>query len=132
MVIDEPMDDLTMQWIGQWQHGLAERSAQARALTERTSSLTATAREGDGIVEVAIGSGGQIASLRLDEEIRRQPAATTTRQILEAIRSAKISLASQFEQAAAATVALDNPTGQALIKSLDVRLGLGDHWQGDE
>jgi DNA-binding protein YbaB len=96
MVIDESIDEHALQRIEQWQRMVEDRAAHARELTERTSTLTATAREGDGIVEVTIGSGGQITSLRLDEEIRR------------------------------------NPTGQALIKSLDVRLGLGDHSEGDE
>ncbi|HEY0535247.1 MAG TPA: YbaB/EbfC family nucleoid-associated protein [Actinoplanes sp.] len=131
-MIDEPIDDLALQRIEQWQQGFEERAAQARALTERTSSLTATAREGDGIVEVTVGSGGEITCLRLDEEIRRQSATTTARQILDAIRSAKASLASEFERATAETVGLDNATGQALMKSLNVRLGLGDQPEGDE
>lgn len=131
-VIDEPIDDLAPQRIDQWQQGFEERAARARALNERTSGLTATARGGDGIVEVTVGSGGQITSLRLDEEIRRQPAATTARQILDAIRSAKASLALEFERATAEPVGLDSAAGQVLMKSLTVRLGPADHSEGDE
>ena len=132
MVIDEPIDDRAVERIEHWQRGFEDRAAQARALTERTSGLSATAREGDGIVEVTVGSDGQITSLRLDEEIRRQPATTTAREILAAIRSAKASLAGQFAQATAETVGLDTPTGQALMKSLNARLGLTDRWDEPE
>jgi hypothetical protein len=95
-------------------------------LTERTSGLPATAREGDGIVELTVGPGGQVTELRLDEEIRRQPAATTARQILAAITSAKASLVRDFAQGTAETVGLESATGQALMNSLNVRLGLTD------
>jgi len=78
------------------------------------------------MVEVTVGSGGQVADLRLDEEIRRQPAATTARQILAAITSAKASLVRGFAQATADTVGLDSATGQAVMNSLNVRLGLTD------
>jgi hypothetical protein len=65
---------------------------------------------------VTVGSGGQITGLRLDEEIRRQPAAATTaRQILTAITSAKASLVRDFAQATADTIGLDSATGQAVM-----------------
>jgi DNA-binding protein YbaB len=126
MVIDEPIDDRALERIEQWQQSFEERAAQARVLTERTSGLSATAREGDGIVEVTVGPGGQVTELRLDEEIRRQPAATTARQILAAITSAKASLVRDFAQVTAETVGLESATGQALMNSLNVRLGLID------
>jgi hypothetical protein len=78
------------------------------------------------MVEVTVGSGGQIAGLRLDEEIRRQPAATTARQILVAITSAKASLVRDFARATTDTIGLDGATGQAVMNSLNVRLGLTD------
>jgi DNA-binding protein YbaB len=131
-VIDEPISDLAVRRIEQWQQGFEERAAQARVLNERTSGLTATAREGEGLVEVTVGSGGEIISLHLDEEIRRRPAATTARQIIDAIWSAKASLAREFERATAETVGLDSAAGQALMRSLNVRLGLADQSDGDE
>lgn len=125
-VSDEPIDGLALERIEQWQRGFEERAAQARALTQRTSGLSATAREGDGIVEVTVGSDGHITELRLDEDIRRQSAATTARQILAAVNSAKVSIAQEFAQATAETVGLDTATGRALMNSLNVRLGLTD------
>jgi hypothetical protein len=48
------------------------------------------------LVEVTLGSNGQVIGLRLDEGIRRQSAATTARQILTAIQAAKAKLTRQF------------------------------------
>ncbi|MEV4345014.1 YbaB/EbfC family nucleoid-associated protein [Actinoplanes sp. NPDC049596] len=121
---DELIDGLALERIEQWQQGFEERAARARTLSERTSGLSATAREADGIIEVTVGSGGQITDLRLDDEIQRQPAATTARQILAAIAAAKASLARDFAQVTAETVGLDSATGQAMMKSLNDRLGL--------
>jgi DNA-binding protein YbaB len=132
LVVDDAIDGLGLERIDEWQHAFEEHAAQARALTARTSSLSATAREGDGIVEVTVGSDGQITGLRLDEEIRRQPAATTARQILAAIASAKVSLMRDFAQVTADTVGLDSATGQAVMSSLNVRLGLTDRSDGLE
>jgi DNA-binding protein YbaB len=126
LVFDDGTEDPAPERIEQWQLGFEERAAQARALAERTSGLSATAREGDGIVEVTVGSSGQITGLRLDEKIRRQSAATTARQIMAAITLAKASLVRDFTQATADTVGLESSTGQALMSSLNVRLGLTD------
>jgi hypothetical protein len=123
---DDGIDGLSLERIEQWERGFEERAAQARVLSERTSGLSATAREGDGIVEVTVGSGGQVTGLRLDEAIRRQPAATTARQILAAISLAKASLARDFAAVTAETVGLESATGQALMSSLNARLGLTD------
>jgi hypothetical protein len=111
---DDAIDGLGLERIEQWQRAFQERATQARVLATRTSGLSATAREGDGIVEV------------LGEEIRDQPAAATARQILSAIRSAKASLAHEFAQATADTVGLESATGRALIDSSNARLGLSD------
>jgi DNA-binding protein YbaB len=82
--------------IDEWERGFAERAAQAKALAGRTAGLSATVREADGLVEVTLGSNGQVIGLRLDEGIRRQSAATTARQILTAIQAAKAKLTRQF------------------------------------
>lgn len=108
--------------IDEWERGFAERAAQAKALAERTARLSATVREADGLVEVTVGSNGQVTGLRLDEEIRRQPAATTARQILAAIRAAKADLARQFGEVTAETVGADSETGRAVLAGLAASL----------
>jgi DNA-binding protein YbaB len=117
-------------WVGpaverieEWERGFAERAAQAKALAERTARLSATVREADGLVEVTVGSDGQVTGLRLDEEIRRQPASTTARQILAAVRAAKADLLRQFGEVTAETVGADSETGRAVLAGLAARLG---------
>ncbi|MCU7724310.1 YbaB/EbfC family nucleoid-associated protein [Actinoplanes sp. KI2] len=123
---DDAIDGLALEKIDRWQRGFEERAAQARALNELTSELSATAREGHGAVEVTVGSDGQITRLWLDEEIRRQPAETTARQIMAAVRAAKESLVRDFARATAETVGLDSATGQAVMRSVNARLGRPD------
>jgi hypothetical protein len=129
-VVNDAIDGPALERIDEWQQGFEERAAQARVLAERTSSLSATAR--DGIVEVTVGSGGQITGLRLDEKIRRQPAATTAQQILVAISAAKASLVRDFAQVTADAVGVDSATGQSVMNSLKVRLGLTGRPDGPE
>ena len=131
LMVDDATGDPEVERIEQWEHGFEERAARARALAERMSGLSATAHAGDGIVEVTVGSAGQITGLRLDEEIRRQPAAVTTRQILAAIGAAKASLARDFARVAAETVGLESVTGQAVMNSLNARLGLSERPDDD-
>ena len=53
--------------IDAWERGFTERAAQAKALAERTAQLSATARGGDGLIDVTVGPDGQVTDLRLDE-----------------------------------------------------------------
>ncbi|WP_433299206.1 YbaB/EbfC family nucleoid-associated protein [Actinoplanes sp. CA-030573] len=111
-----------MERIDEWEREFAERAAQAKALAERTAGLSATAEDADGLIEVTVGSNGQVTGLRLDEGIRRQPAATTARQILAAIRAAKAELTRQFQLVTAETVGVDSETGRAVMAGLAARL----------
>jgi DNA-binding protein YbaB len=115
--------------IDEWERGFAERAAQAKALADRTAQLSATARGGDGLIEVAVGPNGQITELRLDEDIRRQPAATTAREILLTVRAAQRALLGQVEEAATETVGADSPTGKAVLGGLSARLSIDDEEQ---
>jgi hypothetical protein len=112
--------------IDEWERGFAERAAQAKALAGRTAGLSATVREADGLVEVTLGSNGQVIGLRLDEGIRRQSAATTARQILTAIQAAKAELTRQFCVITAETVGADSETGRAVMVGLATRLAGGE------
>jgi hypothetical protein len=125
-VSDEAWAGLGLERIDEWEHGFAERAAQAKAFTERASHLSATARDRDMLVEVTVGPNGQVTDLRLDEKIRRQPASTTARQILGAMRSAQETLVRQFSEVAAETVGVDSDTGRAVLAGLKSRLGLDE------
>jgi hypothetical protein len=125
-VSDEAWVGPSLERIDEWERGFAERAARAKVLAERTSQLSATARDGDMLVEVTVGPNGQVTDLRLDEKIRRQPAATTARQILGAMRSAREALVRQFSEVATETVGVDSETGRAVLAGLKSRLGLDE------
>jgi DNA-binding protein YbaB len=122
-VTDELWIGPAVERIDEWERGFGERAAQAKSLAERTARLSATVREADGLVELTVGSNGQVTDLRLDEEIRRQPASTTARQILAAIRAAKTDLVRQYGDVTAETIGADSATGQAVLAGLTARLG---------
>ena len=105
--------------VGTW---IAE-AAQAKALADQ---LSATTRGGDGLIEVTVGPIGQITELRLDEEIRRQSAATTAGQILSTVRAAQRAQLRQVEEVAIETVGADSATGQAVLGGLSARLSVDD------
>jgi DNA-binding protein YbaB len=112
--------------VDDWQAGIEERAAQARELAARLGSLTGTARSDDGLVSVTVGSSGALVDLELDEEIRQQPAATTAREILSALRAAQRALTSAATAVTAETVGADSETGKAVIASDLARQGTVD------
>jgi DNA-binding protein YbaB len=122
MVSDELWSGPAVERIDEWERGFADRAAQAKALAERTAGLSARAQEADGLVEVTVGPNGQVTSLRLDEEIRRQPASSTARQIMAAIRAAQSDLVRQYGEVTAQTVGADSETGRAVLAGLKGRL----------
>jgi hypothetical protein len=125
-VTGEPRIGPSLDRIDEWECGFAERAARAKALADRTARLAATARGGDGLIEVTVGPNGQVTDLRLDEEIRRQPAATTARQILSTVRAAQRTLLRQVKEVAAETVGADSATGKAILDGLSARLSVDD------
>jgi DNA-binding protein YbaB len=125
-VFDDAYVGPSLDRIDEWERGFAERAAQAKALAERTAQLSATVRGVDGLVEVTVGPNGQVTALRLDEEIRRQSAATTARQIVSTIGAAQRALLRQVGEVAAETVGADGATGKAVLAGLSDRLSVGD------
>jgi DNA-binding protein YbaB len=122
MLGDDAALDAAQRWVDDWQSGIEEQAARARALSQRVSGLTATATSDDGLVEVTVGSSGALTGLRLDEAIRQRPAAQTAGQILAVTRAALARLTEQAAEAVAETVGEDSPTGQAVIDSYANRL----------
>ncbi|XVU26110.1 YbaB/EbfC family nucleoid-associated protein [Actinoplanes sp. CA-054009] len=114
---DESTDNNALDRVDEWEHSMAQHAAQIQALTSRAAELSATARSHDSLVEVSIGMEGQLTRLHLDERIRQQPADTTARSIMQALRAAKEDLLRQFETATAETVGSETETGRMLIES---------------
>jgi len=103
--------------IDEWQAGFERRAAQARELNARLASLRAGARSDDGLVSVTVGPTGRVVDLRLEEGIRRRPAAETAREILTTLAAAQASLTAQVTAATEETVGADSETGRAVIAS---------------
>jgi len=121
-MFDELSADDALQRIDEWEQSIARRAEQARSLAAHTAELTAKVRSRDGLVEVIVGSDGQVQRIELDERTRQQSAAATSRTIMETLRAANADLLRQFEEATAATVGAESETGRMLVAGLRRRL----------
>jgi DNA-binding protein YbaB len=111
-----------LERIDRWERSMADRAEQAQTLARRAAAMSATARSGDGLVQVTVGPEGQIERLELAEQTRQQPASATARQIMETITAAKSKLIFHFAAVAEETVGTDTETGRMLMTSLRKRL----------
>jgi hypothetical protein len=105
-----------------WQAGLGARAAQDRELSARLAALTATARSDDDLIEVTIGASGDIVRLELAEGIRGRPAAETAREIVAAVRVARLALAADIVDVTARMTGPDSEAARAVIESRTRRL----------
>jgi DNA-binding protein YbaB len=122
-MFDGESADEALGRIDEWERSLADRAEQARELT---AGLTATARGGDGLVEVTVGPEGRVERIHLDERIRQQPAETTARDLMATLRAADAALLKQFQEITAETVGAETDTGRMLMAGLRKRLGEPD------
>jgi DNA-binding protein YbaB len=120
---DEADLDAAERWVDDWESGIAERAARAKALSQRVASLSATAHSDDGLVELTVASSGVVTGLRLDERVRDWPAARIAEQIMTVMRAAHRRLTEQVTEATAETIGLDDPAGQAVVASFAQRAG---------
>jgi DNA-binding protein YbaB len=120
-MFDGPDLEAAERRVDDWQAGFEQRAAQARELAGRLAALTASARSADGHITVTVGANGMLTGLELDEEVRRQPAADTARQILATLAAAQSDLTAQATEVTAETVGVDSETGRAVIASLSRR-----------
>ena len=67
---------------------------------------------------MTVGGNGMLTGLELHEDVRRQPADETARQILATLAAAQSDLAKRATSVTAETVGADSETGQAVIASL--------------
>jgi hypothetical protein len=116
--------DAAEHWVDDWQSGFEERAARARELSQRISGLTATATSEDGTIDVTVGSSGALTGLRLDEAVRRRPAADTAQRIIAVARAARTRLVEQAAVAVEETVGRDSAAGRAVVDSYARSLGL--------
>ncbi|WP_203760256.1 YbaB/EbfC family nucleoid-associated protein, partial [Paractinoplanes deccanensis] len=107
--------DAAEHLVDDWQEGFERRAAQARELATRMAGLSAVGRSPDGLIEVTVGRSGELTGIRLDEETRRQPTATTEREILAAVTAARATLAEKAREAVDGTLGADSETGRAIL-----------------
>jgi DNA-binding protein YbaB len=88
-MLDDESVDSALERINAWEAAMVERAERADALALRASTLSATARSRDGLVEVTVGAEGQLSQLSLDERTRQQPAEMTARTVVETLQAAK-------------------------------------------
>jgi hypothetical protein len=128
---DEAELDSAERLIDDWQSTIEDRATKARALSQRLGALTATARSRDGLVETTVAASGVLTGLRLDERVRRQPAAWIAKQVLTVTQQALDQLAAQAAEATQETVGEDSPEGRAIVASYTTRLTQAADHDGD-
>jgi DNA-binding protein YbaB len=118
--------DAAEAMIDDWQTGIEARAAQAKELSTRLATLTATARSADDLVTVTVGASGDLTGLELDERIRNRPADETARAIMATLRTARGRLTAAVTEVTSETVGADSATGRAVIASYQGRIGESD------
>lgn len=119
---DEAGLDAAQRRVDQWESSLAECAAKSGALSQRLARMTATAHSEDGLVEVTVDTSGALVGLRLDEQIRAQPATRTAEQVRATIRAAHENAVRQASEATVEALGADDPAGRAIIDAYEKRL----------
>jgi DNA-binding protein YbaB len=119
--------DAAERWVDDWESGIAEHAAKAKALSQRVAALSATARSDDGLVEVTVASSGVVTRLHLDERVCGWSAARIAEQVMAVMHAAHRRLTEQVTEATAETIGLDDPAGRAVVASFAQRSGGTGH-----
>lgn len=119
---DEADVDEAQRQLDEWEASLAERAARTGELSQWLSQMTATAKSDDGSIEATVEAGGVLVGLRLDDQIRAQPAAQTAQQIRATIHAAHEHAIREASVATAEALGADDPAGQAIIDAYERRL----------
>jgi DNA-binding protein YbaB len=117
--------DAAQRWVDGWQATIEAQAERAKAMAARVAGLEIGAVSDNGLVEVVVTSTGALSDLRLDEAVRRQPAADTAAQVLATMRAAQASLARRVAAAVEETVGRDSEVGRAVIDAY-ARRGVTD------
>src|SRR5262245_37144760 len=109
-------DDLEAadRWIDGWESSIKEQAAQAKEFSQRASSITVTARDPDGVVEVTVDSSGGVVNLKLTDKVRTRPAYESSEKVMATLRRAQAQMAQQMAQTAAEVMGAESETAQAI------------------
>lgn len=119
---DEADLDAAQRQLDEWEASLADRAARTGELSQWLAHMTAMAHSDDGSIEATVDAGGVLVGLWLDEQIRAQPAAQTTEQIVATIHAAHENAVRQASALTAEALGADDPAGQAIIDAYERRL----------
>lgn len=109
--------DAAEEWLDSWVASVDARARSAVDLSRRVTALTGEARSHDGLLTVAVGSGGQIVRLGIDDDARRRSGAELSRDIMALVGRAQAHLSAQVADEVRETVGEDTETGRAVINS---------------
>ncbi|MEU7908582.1 YbaB/EbfC family nucleoid-associated protein [Actinoplanes sp. NPDC049118] len=109
--------DAAEEWLDSWVAGVDARARSAVDLSRRVATLTGQARSEDGLLAVAVGSGGQLVRLDIDDDARRRSGAELSHDIMALVGRAQADLSAQVAEQVRETVGEDTETGRAVINS---------------
>ena len=124
--------DAAEEWLDSWVASVDARAQSAVDLSRRVAALTGEARSHDGLLTVAVGSGGQIVRLEIDDDARRRSGAELSRDIMALVGRAQVHLSSQVADQVRETVGEDTETGRAVINSYAERFPQPAGESGDD
>jgi hypothetical protein len=109
--------DSAEEWLDSWVASVDARAHSAVDLSRRVAALVGEARSQDGLLAVAVGSGGQLVRLHIDDDARRRSGAELGRDIMALVGRAQAHLSTQVADHVRETVGEDTETGRAVINS---------------
>lgn len=113
--------DAAEEWLDSWVASVDARAHSAVDLSRRVAALIGEARSQDGLLAVAVGSGGQLVRLDIDDDARRRSGAELSRDIMALVGRAQAHLSAQVAAQVRVTVGEDTETGRAVINSFAER-----------
>jgi hypothetical protein len=109
--------DAAEEWLDSWVASVDARAQSAVELSRRVAALVGEARSHDGLLAVAVGSGGQLVRLDIRDDARRRSGEDLSSDIMALIGRAQAHLSAQVADQVRETVGEDTETGRAVMNS---------------
>ena len=100
--------DASRDYLRGWKENVDRTAARAAAMSEQLEHLRVTARDGNGLAEVTIDSGGVLVGLELTDRIHRFDPDAVARAVMRALREARGKAAEQAHEIAVETMGPDS------------------------
>ncbi|MFG1992004.1 YbaB/EbfC family nucleoid-associated protein [Actinoplanes sp. NPDC048988] len=106
--------DASREYLRSWKDDVDRTAARAAAMSEQIERLRVTARDGNGLAEVTIDSGGVLVGLELTDRIHRFEPAVVARAVLSALRDARSKAADRVHDIAVETMGPDSLSARTI------------------